>query len=155
MIRLACPAVSRTLLLGLLMMLIAPTAEACSCLRFPTAAGLYDASTDVIAAKVVSVTTTTRGESKYQNAVWKVLDRWKGPLRVGQTFNSCTSLECCVCGMQVVEGLEMIIYAHGEVPFRLSICAHSRDDFGNWYKDVPELNRLRARAAKLAAPAPK
>ena len=138
--------------------LLTARASACECIVSGTVSDAYEHSTVVVAAEAISTSTalgpvkhggdTMNGET--QTVQWKVLESWKGLFVKGQTFETSTVVQCCMCGRSVVAGGLMLLFLDGTEPYKVSTCGHTAE-LKEVLHEIPELHALQSKHAANGA----
>ena len=137
----------RVALLVTLLLSNVPAAVACSCLDESPANKARSAkavfSAEVLKTRDIQI--AVPGDSAYsaagQEAVLRVVKVWKGPLKKDGVVKAQSIVECCMCGMPVMPGQVILVYARSLPIVRLSMCKDSQL-FGD-NSEVDALDRLR------------
>lgn len=121
---------------AILLVLLSPLfAHACSC--EPRSKDLQRAVTEswrnasvVVAAEALEATMHQGdqkpfGPSEMQAVTWRVTQSWKGAHVPGESFDTDTVVQCCLCGRRVQKGDTFVLYLHGSAPYSISTCSMS------------------------------
>jgi hypothetical protein len=82
-------------------------AKAVSVVMHKSALVIHDAATQDFDAQLVT---------------WTVDKSWKGTLDKGQSFETDTVTECCMCGRSVEKGDVYVIYLSRKPPYEIGVC---------------------------------
>lgn len=128
-------------------LLVSMPASAVSCGGRQSVKQAYADAQDVFSAHVEQIYSAPGfGRAQFQFARLRVLEVWKGNLKVGDVVSTTAedSISFVSDGFVPLEGSDVLVYTGGAQPFAISTC--SRSSALESTRDLPSLQRLSRRA---------